>query len=333
MYLLLGLSILLAALLSFNSLATLMASLVWRGLGRWARYWPARTQATTLFLLRVVPVAAGVASLLLLVLPAYVAHEPRSTNEIIGYKLALLALVSAGGISLALIRGLASWKATSRLTADWLSQARLISLPGVGIPCYQIKHPFPVIAIVGTLRPRLFIASHVFEKLEPGEMVGAIHHEVGHLVAQDNLKRGLLRVCRNVLLIIPCGRRLDQDWAEVSESAADEHAAGCGGRVALDLASALVKIARMIPSGACPAMPAGVFLVGDEPSGIRARVNRLVQLAGSEGPSGSRRFSIGKTMLWFSLAVVGLLLVVSATHTPLLATVHSLIEHAVYLLD
>jgi Zn-dependent protease with chaperone function len=333
MYLLLGLSILLAALLSFNSLATLTASLVWRVLGRWARHWPARTQATTLFLLRVVPIAAGVAGLVLLVLPAYVAHEPRSTNEYIGYKLALLAVVSAAGISLALIRGLASWRATSRLTADWLSQAQLISLPGVDIPCYQIKHPFPVIAIVGTLRPRLFIANHVFEKLEPGEMVGAIHHEVGHLIAQDNLKRGLLRACRNVLLIIPCGRRLDQDWAEVSESAADEHAAGRGGRVALDLASALVKIARMIPSGACPAMPAGVFLVGDEPGGIRARVNRLVQLASAERPHTRRRFSIPSILLWFSLCLVGLLFVISATHAHLLVTIHSLIEHAVYLLD
>jgi Zn-dependent protease with chaperone function len=333
MYLLLGLSILLAALLSFNSLATLMASLVWRGLGRWARHWPARTQATSLFLLRVVPVAAGAACLVLLVLPAYVAHEPRSTNENIGYKLALLALVSAGGLSLALIRGLASWRATARLTADWLSQARLISLPGVDIPCYQIKHPFPVIAIVGTLRPRLFIASHVFENLEPDEMVGAIHHEVGHLIAQDNLKRGLLRVCRNVLLIIPCGRRLDHDWAEVSESAADEHAAGRGGRVALDLASALVKIARMIPSGACPAMPAGVFLVGDAPGGIRARVKHLVQLASAERPRDGRRFSISKTMLWFTLCLVGLVFVISATHTHLLVTIHTLIEHAVYLLD
>jgi Zn-dependent protease with chaperone function len=333
MYLLLGLSILLAALLSFNSLATLMASLVWRLLGRWAQHWPARTQATTLFLLRVAPVAAGVACLVLLVLPSYVAHEPRSTNENIGYKLALLALVSAGGISLALIRGLASWRATTRLTADWLSQARLISLPGVEIPCYQIKHPFPVIAIVGTLRPRLFIASHVFEKLEPGEMVGAIHHEVGHLNAQDNLKRGLLRACRNVLLIIPCGRRLDHDWAEVSESAADEHAAKRGGRVALDLASALVKIARMIPSGACPAMPAGVFLVGDEPGGIRARVKRLVQLAGAADKTAGWRWSIPKRLLWLSAVAFALIFALSATHTHMLASVHSVIEHAVYFLE
>ena len=333
MYLLLGISILLAVLLSFNSLASVAASLVWRLLGKRARNWPARTRAGTLFLLRVVPLGAGLACLAFLVIPAYLAHEPRSTNEDVGYKLGLLAFASAAGICLALVRGIASWRATARLTADWLSQAQLISIPGVNIPCYQIEHHFPVIAIVGTLRPRLFIASQIFEQLEAAEIAGAIHHEVGHLVAQDNLKRGLLRVCRDVLLIIPCGRMLDRHWAQASESAADERAAGLGRRVALDLASALVKIARMIPSGARPAMPAGVFLVGDEPGGIRARVRRLVQLAGRERKSVGRSFAIPKNLLWFSLVSVLLIFVIFAVHTSMLANVHSLIEHAVYFLD
>lgn len=333
MYLLLGLSILLAALLSFNSLASLAAAIIWRLLGRRTRRWAASMQAGILFLLRVVPIAAGLACLFLLVIPSYVAHEPRSTNEDISYKLGLLALASAAGIGLAIVRGIASWRATARLTADWLSQAQLITVPGVSIPCYRIEHQFPVIAIVGILRPRLFIANQIFEKLEAEEISSAIHHEVGHLVAQDNLKRGLLHACRDVLLIIPCGRVLDRHWAEASESAADEHAAGRGRRVALDLASALVKIARMIPSGARPAMPAGVFLVGDEPGGIRARVSRLVQLAGSQHKPAGWSFAIPKNLLWFSLVSLVLILVICAMQTSMLATVHSLIEHAVYFLD
>jgi len=333
MYLLLGLSILLAALLSFNSLATLAASVLWRLIGGRARVWSARFQANTLFLLRVVPIAAGLACLAFLVIPAYIEHEPRSTKESVGYKLAALALLSAAGIALAIIRGIASWRATSRLTAAWLSQARLISLPAVNIPCYQIEHPFPVIAIVGTLRPKLFIANQILQKLEPAEMAAAIQHEVGHLTAQDNLKRGLLRICRNVLLIIPCGRMLDQHWADASESAADEYAADCGSSIALDLASALVKIARMIPNGACPAMPAGVFLIGDEPGGIRARVRRLLQLAGAQRTTGSRGWSFPVGVLGYSFALIAVTLVMIATHSPVLATVHSLIEHAVSFLN
>ncbi|MDX6612562.1 MAG: hypothetical protein QOD75_1748 [Blastocatellia bacterium] len=331
MYLLLGLSILLAALLTFNSLATLLADIAWRFLGRYTRTWPADMQAGSLFLLRVIPVAAGLAGLALLVIPAYVAHEPRATNEDVGYKLGILALASAAGIGLAVVRGIASWRATARLTADWLSQAKQIIVPGVNIPSYQISHQFPVIAIVGILRPRLFIATQIFESLQPEEISSAILHEVGHLVARDNLKRGLLHVCRNVLLIIPCGRSLDRDWSEASESAADEHAAGRGPRVALDLASALVKIARMIPSGARPAMPAGVFLVGDEPGGIKSRVKRLVMLAGTPRQRGG--WSIRRTLKWTAPLTLLFVVIFFASYTSVLATVHTLIEQAVYLLD
>jgi Zn-dependent protease with chaperone function len=333
MYLLLGISILLAALLSFNSLASLVASLLWRLFGRRAGNWPASTQASVLFLLRILPVAVGLACLIFLIIPAYIEHEPRSTTEELSFKLGLIAFASAAGIALAIVRGIAAWRATAQLTADWLSQAKSITVPGVSIPCYRIDHQFPVIAIIGILRPKLFIASQIFERLQPDEISGALHHEVGHLVAQDNLKRGLLRICRDVLLIIPCGRMLDRHWAEASESAADEHAAERGGRVALDLASALVKIARMIPSGARPAMPAGVFLVGDEPGGIRARVSHLLQLAGTDRKHGHWAVTIPRRVQWLSLFCFVLIFVLFATQTSMLATVHSLIEHAVYILN
>jgi Zn-dependent protease with chaperone function len=333
MYLLLGISILLAMLLSFNSFATLASSFLWRVIGKRALKWTPTTRARTLFMLRVLPVTASLAVLMFLILPAYITHEPRSTHESVSYKLGLIALVSAGGIALATFRGLASWRATSRLISDWLTHARRISLAEVGIPCYQIQHQFPVVALVGILRPRLFIASQVVEQLRPEELAGAIHHEVGHLIARDNLKRAFMRVCRDVLLIIPCGRMLDRHWSEASEAAADEHAALGGGNVALDLASALVKIARMIPAGSRPAMPAGVFLIGEEPGGIEARVSRLLQRAGNETTARSWEPWIPKGLLWLTACSSVSTLVLATTHTPTLASIHTLIEHTVYLLS
>lgn len=333
MYLLLGISILLATWLSFNSLASFAAALLWRLAGKHTLKWPASLRASILFILRLLPVTVSLAVLLFLILPAYVAHEPRSTTEVVGYKLALIALVSAAGIGLAVFRGLASWRATSRLTADWLSHARSISLAGVNIPCYEIQHEFPVIALVGILRPRLFIARQILERLGPGELTAAIHHEIGHLLSRDNMKRGFMRICRDVLLIIPSGRALDRHWSAASETAADEHAAEQGRAAALDLAAALVKIARMIPAGPRPAMPSGVFLVGDEPAGIRARVSRLVQSAGEVTPTGRWEWIIPKGLLWLTVSTTVSLFILSTTHAPTLAAVHSLIEHAVYVLD
>ncbi|HEV2885192.1 MAG TPA: hypothetical protein VGW36_10060 [Pyrinomonadaceae bacterium] len=332
MYLLLGIAILLAALLTFNSLASLLVSLSWRLLGRHTHNWAASAQARVLFLLRVLPVLASLAVMMFLIIPAYIEHEPRSTNEEVGYSLGFLAIASAAGILLAIVRGVASWRATVRLRSDWLSHARPIPIEGINVRCYRIEHNFPLIAIVGILRPRLFIASQVFEKLQPSEIAGAVQHEIGHLLARDNLKRGVLRACRDVLLIIPCGRSLDLDWSRASEIAADEHAARAKSGVALDLASALVKIARMIPSGARPAMPAGVFFMGEEPSAIRARVRRLVQLAGAEHKPANNNL-VSRIAIWFSIVACLATLSFLSTHSPILVSVHYFIEHAVHILD
>ena len=111
-------------------------------------------------------------------------------------------------------------------------------------------------------------------------MTAAIAHEGGHLSAHDNFKRSLLRACRDVLMIVPCGRSLDRAWAEAAECAADEHAAQQSAETALNLASALVKIAKMVPVGARAAVPMAAFLVGvEETRGVKARVRRLLEIA------------------------------------------------------
>jgi hypothetical protein len=160
-----------------------------------------------------------------------------------------------------------------------------------------------------------------------------VAHENGHLAARDNLKRGLLLACRDALLIIPSGRLLDKAWSEASEEAADENAARAGNGVALDLASALVKIARRIPQGARPTMPAGVFLLGDdETKGIKSRVRRLIALAAIECRPTSRRDVSTNLLVWIPATMLLAILLVMATSPVLLSQVHSLIEQAVFAL-
>src|SRR4029450_3283545 len=163
-----------------------------------------------------------------------------------------------------------------------------IELEHVSTPAFSIPHQFPIIAVVGTIRQRLFIAERVLQSLTREELMAAIAHESGHLNARDNLKRSLLRACRDLLMLIPSGRSLDRAWAEAAECAADDYAANEGAKIALDLASALVKIARMIPARRQAAMPLAVFLVGIEESrGVKARIRRLLDLA-SKGENHSR---------------------------------------------
>lgn len=334
MYFILGLSIVLAALLVLHSSASLVASLIWRTFrGRISRG-SAANSAQTVLLLRTVPVALGIGGVLFLFAPAYLRHEPRVGHEDVGLKLAVVAAFSALGIVIAVVRGFAAWSATRRLTADWLRNAEPVQIPNLGIPAYQVEHRFPLIAVIGALRPRLFIAKQIFQSLTPDELSAALEHEIGHLMAHDNLKRGVLRACRDMLLIIPCGRHLDQAWAEASEAAADEYAARRGHKVALNLASALVKIARLIPAGARPTMTAGAFLVGEKPSlGFRARVRRLVQLANDPHKQTTHTGLVSQLPKLIPIGLTLLLLVITANQPHVLPTVHSVIEHAVYILD
>lgn len=328
----LGISLLLAALLTFNSFASALTSGLWRVCRPLTSRWPAHTRARLIFVLRILPGLVAIFCGLFLLAPAYLTFEPRHTNETVSLKLGLLALLSAIGIGFAIFRSIAAWRATARLTADWLHEAEPIQIEGVKITTYRIDHAFPVIAIVGVVRPRLFIANQVLSLLSEEEIAAAIAHENGHLKARDNLKRGLMRASRDALLIVPTGRWLDGEWAEAAEEAADENAAQKGFGVALDLASALVKIARKIPKGARPTMPAGVFLIGDETAGIKSRVRRLVELAQANRRPNMSRSSFVNSTIWTAsiISLIGLACLFNSQ--TVLGSVHSLIEQAVHLL-
>jgi len=333
MFELLGLSLLLAALLTFNSLASLCMAGLWRVAGKATVSWTAESRARLLFSLRTLPSVLAFLVVALLFVPSYLAYEPRYTTETVSFKLGLLAFLSATGIVLSIYRGIATRRATSSLTSDWVRRGKPVQIPGIDIQAYRIEHAFPLMAIVGFLRPRLFIASRVLNILTADEIAAAVAHENGHLAARDNLKRSLLQACRDALLIIPSGRLLDKAWSEASEEAADEKAARLGNGVALDLASALVKIARRIPQGARPTMPAGVFLLGDdETKGIKSRVRRLIALSAAEYRAGTRYEVLNRLLVWTPLTLLLASLTISASSPLLLSRVHFLLERVVFAL-
>ena len=331
MFEMLGICLMLATLLTLNALLALLASALWLVLRRRVEEWPAAALARLLFGLRVFPSILAVLFVAALLLPAYVTHEPRGAVEPVSLKLAVLAAVSAGGLLLALWRGVAAWIATRRLVNDWLGVAAPVRFDQIPIPAYRLRHQFPVIAIVGAIRPKLFIADHLFQSLTREEMAAAVAHECGHLAARDNLKRPLLRACRDALAIIPSGASLDRAWAEASEASADEHAARGGSEVALDLASALIKIVRLVPEGVKPTFPAGALLISGAVAGggagIAQRVRRLTRLATLEDVSpGMRTFNVWP---WALFAAILISMISLATDPSTLQTVHHGIEIAV----
>src|SRR5215217_9469358 len=334
MYTFLGITLVLALLLTINATATMIAAGVGRLCKPLLRKCSARTRAEILFVMRIGPPVIAIVAIAAFMIPSYLTYEPHASGESVGWKLGLLAALSAVGVGLAFSRGVRTWRATRSLLKQWLASSTRVELETINVPTYVLEHSFPIIAVVGAIRPRLFIANHVLESLSPEELTAAVAHEYGHLAARDNFKRSVMRVSRAALLLIPCGRSLDRAWSEASESAADEHAAQQSSLVALNMASALVRIARMIPNGQRQEIPAAVsaFLSDDSP-GVKVRVRRLVELAATDPRQLVSNASFVRFVPWL---VLGLFVVVGVTiesRPHVLAAVHHLVEHVVVVLS
>src|SRR4051812_39394748 len=94
MYYMLGICLAFAALFAINALASVAATMLWHVAKRPSRRWSAAARANLIFALRATPFAGSLICVAALLLPAYVALEPKSSAETVGPKLALLSLLS-----------------------------------------------------------------------------------------------------------------------------------------------------------------------------------------------------------------------------------------------
>lgn len=208
-------------------------------------YRAAATAANLLFAVRTLPLFLALGLTLGLALPAFLRFEPRSTSEAMGAKLLLLAAAGATTLIVMAVRGLRLLRATARAEKVWRAgcEEHGVNLAGSQVPVYYVKEAAALLAVTGFLRPRIFVARHVARMLSPEELSAAVAHEMAHVSFFDNLKQFLLKITRLPRWL---GGTASEDaaWAIVSEVAADE-AALANGASAIDLASALVKMAAL----------------------------------------------------------------------------------------
>src|SRR5439155_5531797 len=103
-------------------------------------------------------------------------------------------------------------------------------------------------------------------------------HELAHDRGWDNLKRLAMRGAPDLLHWTHTAHLVERRWAAAAEHTADAAATIAGSRTArLALASALVKVARLMPAAPSLGEPISTLVDGGE---IAARVERLID----EGP-------------------------------------------------
>jgi len=332
MYYLVGISLLFATVYAVNLTVSLVMTAGWRYLAASAAQWSASTRSNLIFLFRVLPMTIAILITFGIILPAFILFEPDTPKETIGIKMAVVVCISAFGSAAAIYRIVASWWQTRQLIGDWMTTSKPVEIEGVSMPAYKLRHPFPVIAVVGIFRPRIFVAEQVFSELDKPELVAALSHEAGHISSFDNLKRVAMRVCRD-LLVFPLGKSLDSGWLLAAESAADEYAAVRGGSgYALNLASALVKIGRITPIGQTQRLPIAAYLIEPDDTSLAQRVEGLLSFA--DRPFGvTERSPCLTSMFWASLALTIVAAILIVTSTPFLQEVHEVTESVLHRLQ
>jgi BlaR1 peptidase M56 len=294
-----------AVLYSFLSLLLVFA---WQGLR--LCHVQKHLDARGLLTLRVIPFGISAAVSLFLTLPSFLLLEKHSLDEDFGTFVlsACAVLILCAGI----YRVSAADAGTRRVVSACLEDA--ISLDRNSItPTIILAQSISPVMLVGVREPRILISESACKLLSDGELRAALRHETAHSRSRDNLKKAILNC-----LPFPGMESLEQAWQEASELAADDGAVSSRDE-ALDLAAALIKLARHFPYQSMPDLATGLV---SAVASVTSRVERLVAWKESAATSGYNwRYGIAVVFVaFFALA---------AKLGPALVFVHSLTERLV----
>jgi hypothetical protein len=223
-------------------------------------------------LLRLVPVLLGAFACGVSML-AFARYEPRTTIEAPGSILLAWAAIGIGLTVVGLWRLIVHWRSTCRFLQTVERTATRVTLSGVSLPAWQVDTAFPLVALAGVWRPCLLIARGVLEQVPDDELRVIVKHELAHARQRDNVARLVLFGLPDVLNLGLRWPGIERAWQEASEDAADELATGDDEQARACLASALVRVARMVGTQAVPAVPLLAFHRGGS---VERRVRRLL---------------------------------------------------------
>ena len=300
----------LLALAWFTATNLLASALAWIA-GAVLRHRAVQPSAGALLAVRLFPAAASLLSTFVLFVPVHWTTEARGARESFGWILVFAAIAGALLLVRSLSRALAIARADRRLRAIERASAIVsgaLESPGVS-----------GMALAGVVRTRVVIDPRVAAALTAPELDVAIAHELAHRRAVDNVKRWACHCAPDFFGMTRTSVQLERAWHAAAESLADARAAREDDRRAVDLASALVKVARLTT----PASGTVVWSTFNDPALLSTRVHQLA----SGAPLAPRYHPIRTVS-----AAIGLLLGIAILSPVLAQPIHALTEAIVALL-
>lgn len=243
-------------------------------------------------------------------LPSFLLHEPIRGDERPGVVLWSLAI--GGGLHLALVvaRVAQMLRRSWALQRRWSRGARPLPRGVWGLRALAVDLGHPAVALAGLSRPCLFVDRRILDTCTGAELRAIAAHEQAHARSRDNLRRLLVEACNGA----------SSPYAIAWRRAAEVHADSCAARAsgcAVDLASALVRVSRLIVARPAPSLPVSAVHDGGD---VHWRVRKLLaRRSPAPGPR-PRRGSL-------VLAVLALVLAGSLTRQA-----HAALEYALHLL-
>jgi len=298
----------------FVALYCLLSCIVarsWKPVAGMMRRFSPHFAANVLFGLRIAPLVLTTSVTAIFVLPSFVLLEPHTVSERMGdTPLALsaccIALLIVGFHSAAKAQSI-----TQQAVALWLREATPIESSDA-VPIYRIRAAAPALTVAGVCLPKVLVSDAAASLLTSQEMKTALRHEMAHVRHWDNLKKLLFR-----FTVFPGMAGLETIWSEFGEMAADD-AAVTNEEDALDLASALIKLSRLVPS--FPDSMLATALVQGSRASINARVERLVAW---RAPDATAR----PELPWFVVPTgVGACVALVASYSSVLIDMHKVTE-------
>ena len=269
-------------------------------------------RAGSLFALGVAPDVTAAAIAIGLVLPAFVRFEPPHEGERAGLLLFVLAVIGAWHLVALVVRAARLLIVSHAFTRQWDATAVALEEPRWGLPAFAIDAGFPVVAIAGLFRPRLYVDRRVLAACSDRELDAIAAHERAHVLHRDNLRRLMIGACEG-----PTSARATE-WRSAAEHLADRRAADSPHR-ALDLAGALLTLARLAPGRSLEATMLSTVRDGGD---LESRVHQLLAISATRPDTSSRR------MPWIagsSIVALG----TSRVWNQLLSSVHEIVEETV----
>ena len=202
-------------------------------------------RSDAILLLRSAPVVLAAALTLLVFLPSWWIHEPAETGETASALLLGLALLAALPLLRGLYRGAQMFVRTRERLVTWRGRGRNTPQAGTSFEVLEVRSEDLALCVGGYLRPTIYASADVVRSLEPEEFKAALAHEASHARRRDPLRLLWLGSCPDFLQLLGLDRAWRGAFARACEFAADAGASRGNPEAALDLASALLKVARL----------------------------------------------------------------------------------------